>query len=129
MIWGDARVGNVIFADDLSVAAVLDWEMATLGPIELDVAWWLMFEELQTGARGILRLEGIPGPDEPISLYEELSGRRLRDLNYYMTLDWLRLSLTRTRMVLAAATQDPTEYLATDPVICGLSAQLRAGVR
>lgn len=39
--WGDARVGNIIFADDLSAAALLDWEMVTLGCRELDLGWWL----------------------------------------------------------------------------------------
>jgi aminoglycoside phosphotransferase (APT) family kinase protein len=36
--WGDSRIGNVIY-DGVEPAAVLDWEMAALGPRELDVAW------------------------------------------------------------------------------------------
>jgi aminoglycoside phosphotransferase (APT) family kinase protein len=30
--WGDARPGNIIFDDDNGVAALIDWEMASLGP-------------------------------------------------------------------------------------------------
>ena len=36
--WGDARIGNIIYAG-FEPAAVLDWEMAALGPRELDVSW------------------------------------------------------------------------------------------
>ena len=32
LTWGDARIGNMLFADDLSVAAVLDWEMVAVAP-------------------------------------------------------------------------------------------------
>ncbi|HLU42973.1 MAG TPA: phosphotransferase family protein, partial [Microthrixaceae bacterium] len=38
LCWGDSRIGNVIY-DGFVPAAVLDWEMATVGPRELDVAW------------------------------------------------------------------------------------------
>ena len=36
--WGDSRLGNVMYTD-FQPAAVLDWEIATLGPRELDIAW------------------------------------------------------------------------------------------
>ena len=35
--WGDSRIGNMMFRDFAPVA-VLDWEMAALGPAEIDVA-------------------------------------------------------------------------------------------
>jgi aminoglycoside phosphotransferase (APT) family kinase protein len=102
--WGDARVGNIIFADDLSVAAVLDWEMAALGPPEMDLGWWLMFEALQT--TGCQRLEGIPDRDETIRLYESLSGRTVADVRYYEILAWLRIAITCTRMFAPGADDD-----------------------
>ena len=36
--WGDSRIGNIIYRD-FEPVAVLDWEMATLGPPELDLGW------------------------------------------------------------------------------------------
>ena len=36
LCWGDARIGNVLFSDDRKITAVLDWEMATIGPAEMD---------------------------------------------------------------------------------------------
>lgn len=94
--WGDARVGNVIFADDLSVAAVLDWEMAALGTPEMDIAWWCLFEELFTA--GVVPLEGIPDRDELISEYEQVSGYTLADLHYFDVLSWARMVITCIRM-------------------------------
>ncbi|MCU1359312.1 MAG: putative phosphotransferase [Ilumatobacteraceae bacterium] len=102
--WGDARVGNIIFADDLSVAAVLDWEMAALGPPEMDLGWWLMFEALQKG--GGPGLPGIPDRDETIQLYESLSGRTVGDVRYYEILAWLRIAITCTRMFCAGPDDD-----------------------
>ena len=38
LVWGDSRVGNVLYSDFRPVA-VLDWEMAALGPRELNLGW------------------------------------------------------------------------------------------
>jgi aminoglycoside phosphotransferase (APT) family kinase protein len=97
--WGDARPGNMIFNDDLSVAAVLDWEQAQLGVPEMDVAWWLMFEEMFTVSQGTEPLEGIPDRAELIDLYQSLGGRQLDELHYYDVLAWVRLALCMIRMV------------------------------
>jgi aminoglycoside phosphotransferase (APT) family kinase protein len=96
--WGDARPGNIIFADDLSVAALLDWESATLGPAEIDVGWWLMFEEFLSEAQGVSRLDGIPDRAGTIARYEELGGRRLNDIRYYEILAGLVFSLINSRV-------------------------------
>ena len=55
MLWGDVRLGNVVFTDDGAIAAVLDWEMATVGAPEHDLAWWWALEAMQddlAGGRG-----------------------------------------------------------------------------
>ncbi|MCU1359309.1 MAG: phosphotransferase [Ilumatobacteraceae bacterium] len=96
--WGDSRVGNMIFADDLSVAAVIDWEQASLGSPEMDVAWWLMFEDLFTVGQGAQRLEGIPDRQQLIELYQQHSGRTLSDLHYYDVLAWVRIAICVLRM-------------------------------
>ena len=38
--WGDARIGNMMYRD-FEPVAVLDWEMAGLGPRELDLGWMI----------------------------------------------------------------------------------------
>jgi len=97
LLWGDCRIGNVVFGDDLGVRSVLDWEMAALGPAEADLAWWLMMERRWTEGRGVPRLPGVPDRDEIISRYQTLLGRPLGDLHYYEVLAALRLSVVMIR--------------------------------
>lgn len=83
VLWGDARVGNMLFAEDLSVAAALDWELACLGPPEIDLGWWLMFERFLSHGQGAPRLAGLPDRDGTISRYESLTGRSVGAIDYY----------------------------------------------
>jgi aminoglycoside phosphotransferase (APT) family kinase protein len=94
LLWGDARPGNIIFADDLSVAAVLDWEMATVGPREADVGWWLMMDDYaRRGAEGDV-LDGFLSSAELVDCYGLTSGRRLDDLAFWTLLASIRLAIT-----------------------------------
>jgi aminoglycoside phosphotransferase (APT) family kinase protein len=120
--WGDSRVGNMIFADDLSVAAVIDWEQASLGTPEMDVAWWLMFEDLFTVGQGTARLEGIPDRAELIEMYQQRSGRILADLHYYDVLAWVRIAICVLRMYSPAPT-DPVTSI-DEPFLSKLGALL-----
>jgi len=97
LCWGDARPGNMIFGPDLSVRAVIDWDMATVGPPGLDVGWWVMYEEWSTTAMDVEPLEGIPGREEAVRTYQRLTGRELRDLDYYVTLATLRYAIISAR--------------------------------
>jgi aminoglycoside phosphotransferase (APT) family kinase protein len=83
LVWGDARIGNMIFRDDLSVAAAIDWELATIGPAGLDLGHWLFFDELLTEASGVPRLAGFPDRATTIARYCERSGRRIDDVDYF----------------------------------------------
>lgn len=67
LLWGDPRVGNMIFGDDNTVAAALDWETASIGPVERDVAHWLFFDEFQTEAAGVERLPGWPDRETTVA--------------------------------------------------------------
>ena len=75
--WGDARIGNMIFRD-FGCVAVNDWEAAALGPAELDLGWWLMFDRMSFDDMGATRMEGFPTREEMISIYAEVSGREVR---------------------------------------------------
>lgn len=98
VVWGDARVGNMMFADELTVAAMLDWEGATLGPPEIDVTWWVMFDEFLCEAQGLTRLPGIPERRGTLARYEELADNELRDVGYYSVLAGLQLALINSRL-------------------------------
>ncbi|OMC06053.1 aminoglycoside phosphotransferase [Mycobacterium sp. NS-7484] len=83
--WGDSRIGNVLY-DDFRPVAVLDWEMATLGPRELDVAWiifaHMVFEEL-AGLAGLPGLPDVMREEDVRATYTELTGAQLGDLRWF----------------------------------------------
>jgi aminoglycoside phosphotransferase (APT) family kinase protein len=85
LLWGDARVGNVLYRDFQPVA-VLDWEMVTLGPRELDVAWMIyahmVFQEL-TGLAGLPGLPDVMREDDVRATYQQLTGVEVGDLRWF----------------------------------------------
>lgn len=85
LCWGDARPSNMVFRDRACVA-VLDWEMAVLGPPEQDLGWWLYFDRFSSEGYGVARLDGLPGHDETVGIYTELTGHEPRDLLFYEVL-------------------------------------------
>ena len=85
--WGDARIGNVLFRDFAPVA-VLDWEMAGLGPRELDVAWLVYSHRAFEDLAAEFGLPGMPDflrRDDVATAYESLTGHGLRHLEFYLT--------------------------------------------
>jgi len=101
VVWGDARVGNMAFAQDLSVAALFDWETASTGPAEIDLGWWLMFERFLCESLGFTRMDGVPADDDAIvRRYRELGGRIDTDLRYYTVLAAFVFSLITNRLAL-----------------------------
>jgi aminoglycoside phosphotransferase (APT) family kinase protein len=102
LLWGDARMGNTMFSDDCTVSAVLDWEVASIGPAAVDIAHWLVFDEFATTAGGIEPLAGYPNRSAIITRYELSAGRTLGDLDYYETLQCFFLAVTLIRQADAA---------------------------
>ena len=85
LAWGDSRIGNVLYQDFRPVA-VLDWEMATVGPRELDVAWiifaHMVFQEL-AGLAGLPGLPGVMREEDVRATYQKFSGVELGDLRWF----------------------------------------------
>jgi aminoglycoside phosphotransferase (APT) family kinase protein len=85
LVWGDSRIGNVLY-DGFKPAAVLDWEMATLGPREMDVAWiifaHMVFQEL-AGLAGLPGLPHVMREEDVRAVYTEYSGAELGDLQWF----------------------------------------------
>jgi aminoglycoside phosphotransferase (APT) family kinase protein len=96
IVHGDYRLGNTIFAPEppARLAAVLDWEMATIGDPLADLGYlcmmWTERADPKGGMRealgGVTRQEGFPTRAELIGSYEQRTGRSMRDLRWYMTL-------------------------------------------
>jgi aminoglycoside phosphotransferase (APT) family kinase protein len=85
LLWGDARVGNVLY-QDFAPVAVLDWEMVTLGPRELDIAWMIyahmVFQEL-TGLAGLPGLPEVMREEDVRATYQRLTGVEVGDLRWF----------------------------------------------
>jgi aminoglycoside phosphotransferase (APT) family kinase protein len=85
--WGDARVNNVIY-QDFAPAALLDWEMAGLGPREIDIAWLVGGHSVFQDIAGLFGSPGMPGflkLEDVAAQYEAETGHRVRDIDFYLT--------------------------------------------
>jgi aminoglycoside phosphotransferase (APT) family kinase protein len=97
LCWGDMRIPNVIFAADLTPLAVLDWELAMIGPAELDIGWYLAIHgKSQAAAKGTL--PGLRERDDAIAFYESCLGRDLDALDWYEAWADLRIDLIMSRV-------------------------------
>jgi aminoglycoside phosphotransferase (APT) family kinase protein len=103
--WGDARIGNVIY-DGFRPVAVLDWEMAALGPAELDLAWFIFIHRFFQDIAEMFSQPGLPDMcrrEDVVTAYEAASGRRVRELDFYLVYAALRhaivMSQVKRRMI------------------------------
>jgi aminoglycoside phosphotransferase (APT) family kinase protein len=97
LVWGDARVGNMIFGDEHTVVAAIDWEVASIGPPAIDVAHWLFFDDFATDACDIAPLPGWPDRATTVARYETLAGRALDDLEFYELMEEFFMATTLIR--------------------------------
>jgi aminoglycoside phosphotransferase (APT) family kinase protein len=95
--WGDARLGNLLIGDDLSVNGILDWEMVCLGPPEQDLGWWLLMVRHHTEGIGLPLPEGFPERDAVIRRYTELTGHQVQDIDFWEAFAAWKLSILMHR--------------------------------
>ncbi len=97
LLWGDARFENMVFGEDLRPTAVLDWDMASVGAPEHDLAWFTSLDLTMQRLFGT-RTDGFPSRQDTIELFERGEGRRVRDLEWYETLAMVRSTAVLTRV-------------------------------
>ncbi len=101
IIHGDYRLDNCIVTPEGRIAAVLDWEMATLGDPLADVGMQVMYwtgsgagdQPAQGTSAAITALPGFLRREEGIKRYAEKSGRDLGDLDFYVVLAYFKLAV------------------------------------
>lgn len=100
IVHGDYRLDNILTSTDGphdELAAVVDWEMATLGDPLTDIALLLTYQRVaQQGATGVSTVSLAPGfltEDEIISRYAARSGRDLHHLGFYEALACFKLAV------------------------------------
>jgi aminoglycoside phosphotransferase (APT) family kinase protein len=89
VVHGDYRLGNCISSFDGKIAAVLDWEIATLGDPLADVGY-VLHQWSEPGEEGLAHrmspttVPGFVTRKELIERYEERSGRNLSNIDFYV---------------------------------------------
>jgi aminoglycoside phosphotransferase (APT) family kinase protein len=97
--WGDARIGNILYRDFAPVG-VLDWEMAAIGPRELDLSWLVFAHRVFESITGVLELPGMPlflREEDVKATYEKASGVALGDLRWYHVYNGVRWAIVFLR--------------------------------
>lgn len=108
LLWGDARLENVIFDKSRRIAAVLDWETASLGPAELDLAWYLAMDRIQSHFLGGGVLPGFADRHELVNRYEGALGRPTQDLAWHQVFAAVRaLAVTFRQAAIADQAGEP----------------------
>jgi len=93
MLWGDARPANMVVRD-FEIVALLDWELASLGPAELDLFWFLEMNRMRANGRS---LPGFPTSAATITGYEARSGRIVRNAEFYTLYSALKIAVLMLR--------------------------------
>jgi aminoglycoside phosphotransferase (APT) family kinase protein len=99
IVHGDYRLGNMLTSADGRIAAVLDWELCTLGDPMADVGYlmnnWEEPGEAAVTARSVALPSGAPGfatRQQMLDHYCELTGRDVSGVDYYRAFQYWRLA-------------------------------------
>ncbi|MFL5891550.1 MAG: phosphotransferase family protein [Solirubrobacterales bacterium] len=98
IVHGDYRLDNMILSPTGEIAAVVDWELCTLGDPLADVGMLLMYwsepgDELMPLFDPPTTAAGFPNRDLVRSRYAERSGRDLAEIDYYVALACWKLAI------------------------------------
>lgn len=98
IVHGDYRLDNVILSEAGEIAAVVDWELCTLGDPLADlgtlVAYWPERGEGTVALGQPANLApGFPTREELVAHYGECSGRDLSELDFYVALGYWKLAI------------------------------------
>jgi aminoglycoside phosphotransferase (APT) family kinase protein len=98
IVHGDYRLDNMILSPRGEVAAVVDWELCTLGDPLADVGLLMVYwsepgDEVIPLAEPATIEPGFPTRDEVRERYAERSGRDLSDLGFFIALGYWKLAI------------------------------------
>jgi aminoglycoside phosphotransferase (APT) family kinase protein len=98
IIHGDYHLANVLFRPDgPGLAAIVDWELATLGDPLIDLGWLLAtWPDPASGRPGVAAVQpwdGFPSAEELVARYAEGSVRDLSAIEWYAVLACYKLGI------------------------------------
>lgn len=127
LMHGDYQFANVMYRHGApaQLAAIVDWEMGTVGDPKLDLAWMVQSwpqdaEASEAGELGYVDMRGMPTRDEVVGHYAEVSGRQVDDLDYYLVLAKWKLAIVLEQGFQRAGADE--KLLAFGPVVVDLMA-------
>ena len=98
VVHGDYRLTNVRYTEDLqSIAAVVDWEMATIGDPLTDVGMLYTYHELSQRTDAIMPVlspsRGFLAPDQILDSYASLTEADLSQIAWYIAFGYFKLAV------------------------------------
>ena len=127
---GDYQFANVMFAHGgpAQLAAIVDWEMTTVGDPLLDLAWCLLgYDGEEPRADGFyLDMRGMPRRSELLERYEKVSGLSAENIGYYLVLANWKLGIVLEKTYAAGVRTgkvDPKITASFGPMILELIAK------
>jgi aminoglycoside phosphotransferase (APT) family kinase protein len=100
LMHGDYQFANVMYhhGAPARLAAIVDWEMGTVGDPKLDLAWMVINWPDDTDApeaaeATYVDLRGMPSRERIVEHYAKVSGRQVDDLDYYQVLARWKLAI------------------------------------
>lgn len=98
IVHGDYRLDNLLIDDNDAVAAVLDWEMATLGDPFTDIALLMAYSRLPDVAGAdvisdVTRANGYPTPEQLLERYHEHAPADIDNVGFYLAFAYFKLAV------------------------------------
>lgn len=125
LMHGDYQFANVMYRHGAParLAALVDWEMGTVGDPKLDLAWMVQSWPAGTSApeaadMSYVDMSGMPSRDQVVAHYADVSGRQVDDLDYYLVLAKWKLAIVLEQGFQRAG--DDEKLLAFGPVVTDL---------
>jgi aminoglycoside phosphotransferase (APT) family kinase protein len=122
LMHGDYQFANVMYQDGAParLAAIVDWEMGTVGDPKLDLGWMIQSWPDDTLApeaseASYVDLRGMPSREQLLAHYADVSGRQVDDIDYYVILAKWKLAIVLEQGFQRAG--DDEKLLAFGPVI------------
>jgi aminoglycoside phosphotransferase (APT) family kinase protein len=125
LMHGDYQFANVMYQHGApaQLAAIVDWEMGTVGDPKLDLGWMVQSWPANTDApeqseMSYVDMRGMPSRAEVVEHYAKVSGRQVDDLDYYLVLAKWKLAIVLEQGFQRAGNDE--KLLAYGPVIIEL---------
>lgn len=125
LMHGDYQFANVMYRHGApaTMAAIVDWEMGTVGDPKLDLAWMVQSwpsdtDHPEPSEMGYVDMRGMPSRDDVVAHYATVSGRQVDDLDYYLVLAKWKLAIVLEQGFQRAG--DDEKLLAFGPVVTEL---------